>query len=747
MKQRLLIVSSANWIGGGEIYLSTLVPGLKKDFDITVIAPKIVCDLVKQDVATAKFVPFPKKLEKIIKRNHQLKKLYYLFYFKCLLKMHKTDIVNLQWFDGAVIESIKKRPLTLTLHTAFNIPREHDSYVRKVLSGVSSIICVSEGAKQNLIHRGVDTSHVSVIRNGILSDLDFIPNKPITNNIIWVGRVEEADKNPLMFVRLAEESQRRGYDYKFSMVGDGSYLNFLKKYARDKKISNIEFLGSMDLKDIKRTIYPDAVALCLTSTSESIPYVAMESLSAGVVLFSTNVGGMAEVISNNNEGVLIDSFDVSFYLDTIRKVLTNKKTYERIRLGARKRFETTFRAEVMIKNTAKVLSNTIDNTYEPMKIGVEGSVFFGKPTGVGQYAKRLTEAASHNNKNITFDVVRHWIPFRKFVSPTPPSKNIRYRLVRWFPPAVYFQSFKRLGFRLPYDLIALKRYDAFLFYNFIAFPISKKTASIPFIHDLSFVHYPEYVSPKNLKYLRKYVPESLNRATHVVTISENSKKEIVDHYNISPEKISIVTPSINHEIYKPSAKRDIERVKKMYGIKKPYLLSVCTLEPRKNLDGVLDAFNSLPEEIKQSYTLVLGGGKGWLDGELLKKFDELSAKYGIIKTGYVADADLPALYSGATLFLFPSFYEGFGMPVLEAMACGVPVISSNNSSLPEIITGAGIMVDASNNKQLVKEIINVLEDDKLRKKLIRNGLQRAQKYSWDKSANDLIEIIRRVRLK
>ena len=209
---------------------------------------------------------------------------------------------------------------------------------------------------------------------------------------------------------------------------------------------------------------------------------------------------------------------------------------------------------------------------------------------------------------------------------------------------------------------------------------------------------------------------------------------------MNPAKIEIVNPAINHAVHRPASKQSIDRVKTKYGIKGQYILYTGTLEPRKNIVGILEGYSALPKNILSSYTLVLAGGKGWLDEEIEEKLTELK-ELNIIRTGYVADEDLPALYSGATVFVYPSFYEGFGMPPLEAMACGTPVITSNNSSLPEVVGEAGIMIDAKDTKTLTESIEKVISNTKLQNEMIKKGIKQAKKFSGEESAKKLHGLI------
>ena len=376
-----------------------------------------------------------------------------------------------------------------------------------------------------------------------------------------------------------------------------------------------------------------------------------------------------------------------------------------------------------------------------MKVGIEGTPLFGNLTGVGQNTKRLLEAAAKNSQHTDFEIIRQWWFFRKFAPPLPAGDHLSYRLVKWVPPIFYYQLYKRTGWAPKYDWLTFRKYNAMIFFNFVAFPVRKNTPVLLVIYDLSYALHPQYSSPKNVAYLNKFVPRSIKSATRIITISENSKKEIVDYYHVPEDKVTIINPAVDHSVFKPQSKSAVAAVAKKYRLNKPYILSVCTLEPRKNLIGVLNAFAQLPEDIKQKYSLVLVGGKGWLDGEIEERFNELSKKYSLIKTGYVPDADLPALYSGAALFVYPALYEGFGMPPLEAMACGVPVITSDNSSLPEVVGDAAIKIKAEDTPRLAKEIDNVLTNKSLAADMVKKGLVQSEKFSWDDSAKKLLEVL------
>lgn len=379
-----------------------------------------------------------------------------------------------------------------------------------------------------------------------------------------------------------------------------------------------------------------------------------------------------------------------------------------------------------------------------MNIFIEGSPLLKERSGVGQYTKRLTEAMAALAPSNDYTV----FGFRFLTKPVPKNVfqqkfGIRYQFVRFLPGRVYNKLFKA-GLSLPVDLLfALKKPDIIWFPNFVAWPLAnKRVKSIITVYDLSFINYGQYSSPANRRYMLKFVPRSVAKADRVITISKNSRQEIAQAYGVNPAKIDVIYPAVDHREFYPRPASQIKEVARRYNLPKAYILFVGTLEPRKNVAGILDAYSALPASLRQQYGLVLAGGKGWLDEEIEHKITSCQeAGENIQKLGYVPDEDLPALYSGASVFVYPSFYEGFGIPPLEAMACGVPVVTSDNSSLPEVVAKAGRMVRADDIRAIKDAIADLLTDKKAADQLRRLGLERAKKFSWDKSAAEMLRIM------
>lgn len=379
----------------------------------------------------------------------------------------------------------------------------------------------------------------------------------------------------------------------------------------------------------------------------------------------------------------------------------------------------------------------------PVKISIEGSPMFRNRSGVGQYVYRLFDALFAMDKKQHYTIYGFMFMGKKLPDPYEEKNyNISYRLVRYFPSKV-LNVFSRRLFVPPIDVMTASNPDLFIFTNFVRPPLPLGAKSISFIYDLSFIYHGEHSGKKNRQIMTREAPKSARKSDAIITISENSKKEIIDYCKIDPAKVHIVHPALDHKEYYPRSTREQAAVAKKFGIRGKYILFTGTIEPRKNINGVLDGYAALSQKIRDEYTLVLAGGKGWNDEGIYKRLAELKDEK-IILTGYVADEDMPALYSGASVFVFPTLYEGWGMPVVEAMACGTPVITSNNSSMPEAGGDAAIYIKAEDTKDLTKQIERVLSDKKLHDAMVKKGLAHATQFSWEKSAKDLKKVIDQV---
>ncbi|MBU1037357.1 glycosyltransferase family 4 protein [Patescibacteria group bacterium] len=274
--------------------------------------------------------------------------------------------------------------------------------------------------------------------------------------------------------------------------------------------------------------------------------------------------------------------------------------------------------------------------------------------------------------------------------------------------------------------------DLFWFPNLNFWQVTKNCKTVISIHDLSFQRIPWAYSAKMRWWHKAVKPKvKLEQADKILTVSRNSKRDLQEVYDLPVEKIEVIYPGIEEN--PPFNQQNFE---KKYKLPKEYILYLGTLEPRKNVEGVIQAFEKIN---KRDIYLIIAGGKGWLYRRIYKTVQKSKAKNRIIFLDYVNSNDRWQLYYGAKLLLWPSFYEGFGFPVVEAMSCGCPVITSANSSLPEVTEGAAFLVDPYNIQEITSAVNYLLNDEKLRQQLIAQGLRQAKKFNWQETAKKVLQ--------
>ena len=262
------------------------------------------------------------------------------------------------------------------------------------------------------------------------------------------------------------------------------------------------------------------------------------------------------------------------------------------------------------------------------------------------------------------------------------------------------------------------------------------------IHDLAFEHLPRTFKRRSSMQLRLTVRHTAKRAAHIITLSEYSRRDIMETYGIAPDRIT-VTPAAAPDSFAPvTDEKELSLVRELYGIEEDYILSVGSIQPRKNLSRLIAAYSSLrrAQPGVKLPQLVLAGKYAWLYDETLRTISELELSNSVRLTGYVPEAHLPALYSGALCFVYPSYFEGFGLPPLEAMKCGVPVIVGNRTSLPEVVGDAALLVDPFNVSEIASAMQRVIGDAGLRSQLIAKGLEQAKLFDWRDTARKTLAV-------
>ena len=372
-----------------------------------------------------------------------------------------------------------------------------------------------------------------------------------------------------------------------------------------------------------------------------------------------------------------------------------------------------------------------------MKIGIDiRTLLDARPSGVSEYVLNLLK------EMFKLDTANEYRLFYNCFGDCPnlpEFKQANVKLIKYNYPnkVLNYLLFKIFNYpKLDKDLAV----DVFFMphLNFIGLSVGAK--NLLTVHDLSFLKYPEFFSArKNFWHRLVKAKKLLKRFSLVIAVSENTKRDIMELGGINPDKVKVIYSGVGEEYKKLpliNYQFSVKRVRDKYNLPERFILYLGTIEPRKNVDGIIRAYNQLRVmscELRD-YKLIIAGARGWKSENIYREWDKSAFKNDIKFLGYVEPDDKIYLYNLASVFIYPSFYEGFGFPPLEAMACGVPVVASFASSLPEVVGDAALMVDPYNINDLAGALEKVLVDENLKNKLIARGLEQAKKFSWRETA-------------
>lgn len=392
-----------------------------------------------------------------------------------------------------------------------------------------------------------------------------------------------------------------------------------------------------------------------------------------------------------------------------------------------------------------------------MNIYIDATSLLRKPDGVGRYASSVTRALLEIDKDNSYRALA-------FADDRPkhkaiPSSELKYEYLP-IPRQVYNQWFKRVG-QVSVNRWLKKQPDMVIYPNFVNFPKIKGAKSILVVHDLAYLEVPETLTkrklgklekvvPKsfvrpNLHYLEKFVPRALEQASAVVAVSEETRDALAAQYGMNVSDITVIPNAVDERFFARRTAEEIQSVKNKYGLPDDFILFLGTIEPRKNLMNLLEGYAGLPAKLREKYPLVLAGNKGWNSQDIDARIHELlSEGNSILTTGFVEDEDLPALFKSANLLLWPSIHEGFGLPILEAMAAGTPVVTSDLAPMNRLAEDAALFVTPDKPATITSSAKRVLESPKLSKEMVSKGKAVAKKYQWEASAQLMLELIHQI---
>jgi len=368
-----------------------------------------------------------------------------------------------------------------------------------------------------------------------------------------------------------------------------------------------------------------------------------------------------------------------------------------------------------------------------MIIGIDGNeANIASRVGVGQYSLSLLKGWQKiASPNIQFTIYlsrppQFWLP--------KENQHFSYRV---FGPQRFWTQFA-----LPFNLFFKKREINVFFSPAHYAPRFSPTKTVVTIHDLAYFYHPQEFKKNDLWQLKSWTKYSVKKAAKIIAVSKNTKRDLIKFYKIKPKKITVIhnghdTKRFNKEL----GLNQIEKIKRKYKINNDYVVYLGTLQPRKNIETLIKAFPQINKRFNK-LKLVIAGKKGWLYKNIFIQVKKLGLEKRVVFTDFVPDEEVPFLLAGAQLFILPSLYEGFGITALEAMACGVPVLVSRISSLPEVVGNAGHYIENPQNySEISQKIIQILENPKLQKELSKKGIRQAQKFSWQKCANETLKVL------
>jgi glycosyltransferase involved in cell wall biosynthesis len=362
-----------------------------------------------------------------------------------------------------------------------------------------------------------------------------------------------------------------------------------------------------------------------------------------------------------------------------------------------------------------------------MRVGIDARLVYYSQAGIGQYILHLVDGLAKVDKKNEYVLLQS----RKDDTTILQQPNFR-RVSLWTP------SHHRLErYSLNVELMRLGL-DVLHSPDFIP-PHRPACRSVITVHDLAFLLYPHFLTKESARYYG-HIDQAVRWTDHIIAVSESTKRDTIQHLGVPEEKITVVYEAAN-PIFRPLDRQDAHaEVRNRHGVDGPYVLFVSTIEPRKNVPSLVRAIHQLMGCYKEDVRLVLAGGRGWLFEDAFAVVEELKLDGRVHFLGRVSSEDLLYLYNAAEMLAHPAFYEGFGLPPLEAMACGLPVIVANVASLPEVVGDAGLLIDPHDVDELTVAMWRLLNDGELRQELRAKGLAQAGRFSWERAARETMAI-------
>lgn len=388
-----------------------------------------------------------------------------------------------------------------------------------------------------------------------------------------------------------------------------------------------------------------------------------------------------------------------------------------------------------------------------MKIAFDCSLVPGETGGIGQYSRNLARALSKIDSENSYTLYILFPVLRRLTRPgdisvdLPNEGNFKvvfkdipvpFQLFRYLQGPGLPQSFKDYGLgEIEADIVHSNTFCVPRFRD-------KKKKLIVTVYDLTVLTHPECHRKANIRHCLDGIKDAIKYADAIVAISESTRADLIKYLDAPPGLITVTQLAAGDDLRPVEDTEVLRSARLKYSLPERYVLFVGSNEPRKNIKTLIEAYATLPAGLKKEFPLVIAGGKGWLNSDIPGVIKRLGIETSVRFAGYIGKDDMSAVYSGASVFAYPSLYEGFGLPILEAMSCGAPVITSNVSSMPEVAGDAARLVTPTDTEEIGEALRALLVDEGLRKNMSQKGLERAAMFSWERCARETLALYRKV---
>ena len=659
-----------------------------------------------------------------------------------VLKKEKIDIFHSPSFFGPISSGCK---VIMTIHDMIHVlfPEEssvvHKVYyrliVKKAANNASRILTVSENSKRDLVnYLNIPPEKIVVTYNAVDGGFRRSNEDKVEETkgrfgingkfILYVGN-QKPHKNVGLLIEAYQQLRGR-IEHQLVIVGQEDRL--FQKGLKGKNLEGVIFVGEVS-DELLPHFYSGADIFVSPSLYEGFGLPIIEAFACKTPVVAIRTPSIDEIMGN--AGLIVDAGSTDKLANAIHEVLSNDDLRNSLVEKGMARVEM-FSWEETVDRTLDVYREV----HRSIRVGINASKYSDIHTGVGRYTSNLCRSISKSKDGNDY---YFYLPGLNsgFYGKDENGDQLREKRI--------FLQNNTLRILWEQILLPIKikkdRLDLFHYTDHAMSLIQREQPIVITVHDIAYIRFPDLLNKSRQVYKKYILYSSIKKADVIIADSHSTRRDIVEFFNVDEKKIKVVHLGVESR-FRPIS--NVEDYRTKNNLPSKMILNIGTLEPRKNVVTLIKAFKKLHERGLKDYVLVIAGEKGWLYKRIFEEIKSSGVEQSIRLLGVARDEDLPLLYNCADLFVYPSLYEGFGLPPLEAMACGVPVVTSNTSSLPEVVGNAGIMVDPHDINSLSEAMANVLKDKELKHRMSRDGLKRSKMFTWEKTVKKVLEVYNEV---